>query len=231
MIYTPVIIATFVLIVSGANVKRGVVFEAFPQDFSYHSFPQFSAPKPHVPSPAEIAAAIQAAKEASSSVMAAQQRVQEAKDDVLNQQHVANHKQTQAALALQKTEAAAAVQQQEAKSAANALIQAQQRLAHAKAEVAELQKVASAKEARAAVVIQKSAAAAAAEIQRSDETARKLAALQSSNAEAIKQSSAGKDGSLTATSAAVAAAAERGGNGQQVAWVTPKFVHVNNPWG
>jgi hypothetical protein len=151
-----------------AIASAGTAFEGhFPHDFAAFDSYAFVKPKPHAPSPGEIAAAIQAAKEASSNVMAAQERVQQAKDDVLNQQHIANHKQTQAALALQKTEAAAAVQQQEAKSAANTLIQAQQRLAQAKAEVAELQKIASAKEAHAAVVIQKSAAAAAAEIQKS----------------------------------------------------------------
>lgn len=40
--------------------------------------------------------------------MEAQHRVQQAKEDVLHQQHVASQKQAQAALALQKTEAAAA---------------------------------------------------------------------------------------------------------------------------
>ncbi|XP_044271164.1 uncharacterized protein LOC123015482 [Tribolium madens] len=221
---------TLILLFATAScgpVKRGVAFEGYPQDFAFNNY---AFAKPHVPSPAEIAAAIQAAKEASASVMAAQHRVQEAKDEVLNQQHIASHKQAQAALALQKTEAAAAVQQQEAKSAANALIQAQQRLAHAKAEVAELQKIAAAKEAHAAVVIQKSAAAAAAEVQRSDDTARKLAALQHSNSVTLKQANAGKDGSLSATSAAVAAANDRNG-AQHVAWVAaPKYVQLN-PWG
>jgi hypothetical protein len=63
-----------------------------------------------------------------------------------------------------------------------------------------------------------------------DETARKLAALQHSNSVIIKQAAAGKEGALSATSAAVAAAAERGGD-QHVQWVAaPKFVHIN-PWG
>lgn len=155
-------------------VKRGV----FHGDFNfggYDSFGPLDSPvfikpvifnKPYSPSPAEIASAIQAAKEAASNVMAAQHRVQDAKDDVLHQQHLANHKQAQAALALQKAEAAAAVQQQEAKSAANSLIQAQQRLAHAKAEVAELQRIAAAKEGHAASLIHKSANAAAVEVQK-----------------------------------------------------------------
>jgi hypothetical protein len=57
-----------------------------------------------------------------------------------------------------------------------------------------------------------------------DETARKLAALQHSNSVIIKQAAAGKEGALSATSAAVAA--ERGGD-QHVQWVAaPKFVHT-----
>lgn len=56
----------------------------------------------HAPvSSAEIASAIQAAKEASGNVAAAQRRVQEAKNEVLQQQHLASQKQSDAALALQ----------------------------------------------------------------------------------------------------------------------------------
>lgn len=140
----------------------------------------------HAPvSSAEIASAIQAAKEASGNVAAAQRRVQEAKNEVLQQQHLASQKQSDAALALQvskaqslrnftfdssinfqKAEAAAAVQQQEAKSAAQSVVRAQQRLAQAKAEVSEAQKMAAQKEAYAAAIIQKSASAASHEIQK-----------------------------------------------------------------
>lgn len=66
----------------------------------------------------------------------------------------------------QKAEAAAAVQQQEAKAAAQSVVRAQQRLAQAKAEVSEAQKMAAHKEAYAAAIIQKSASAASHEIQK-----------------------------------------------------------------
>lgn len=140
----------------------------------------------HAPvSSAEIASAIQAAKEASGNVAAAQRRVQDAKQEVLQQQHLASQKQSDAALALQvsinfklsanlnfirinfqKAEAAAAVQQQEAKAAAQSVVRAQQRLAQAKSEVSEAQKMAAHKEAYAAAIIQKSASAASHEIQK-----------------------------------------------------------------
>lgn len=140
--------------------------------YSYNAYTilTLKVPKYNYPpavSSGEIASAIQAAKEASSAVMAAQQRVQEAKDDVLHQQHVAREKENQAALALQKAEAQAAIQRQEAKAAATAVVRSQQRLAQAKAEVSEAQRIASAKEAHAAAILQKSAHAAAAEIQKS----------------------------------------------------------------
>lgn len=139
---------------------------------AYKTTCHFQVPKYNYPPPVssgEIASAIQAAKEASAAVMAAQQRVQEAKDDVLHQQHVAREKENQAALALQKAEAQAAIQRQEAKAAATAVVRSQQRLAQAKAEVSEAQRIASAKEAHAAAILQKSAHAAAAEIQKSGE--------------------------------------------------------------
>lgn len=98
--------------------------------------------------------------------MAGQQRVQEAKQEVLHQQHLAQQKEQHAAQALQKAEAAAAIQRQEAKAAATAVVQAQQRLAQAKEEVSELQRIASAKEAHAAAILHKSAHVAAAEIQK-----------------------------------------------------------------
>ncbi|KAL3268272.1 hypothetical protein HHI36_007396 [Cryptolaemus montrouzieri] len=181
-------------------------------------------------SPGEIASAIQAAKEASSLVMESQRRVQEAKEAVLHQQHVASQKQAQAALALQKTEAAAAVQQQEAKAAATGLILAQQRLAQAKGEVAEHQKIAAIKEANAAAIIQKSASLAAANIQKSDDAARKLNAIQYSGNEALRQAASSKDGSLSATSAAVAAAGNADRYGGYSFLGSPKFVALQ-PWG
>lgn len=55
----------------------------------------------------EIAAIISQAKQASASVLIAQQQVQAAKENVLLQQKLASEKESQAALALQKTEVAA----------------------------------------------------------------------------------------------------------------------------
>lgn len=118
-------------------------------------------------SPAEIASAISAAKEATSQVLQAQQRVQFAKEAVLNQQRLASQKEAQAAITAQKAEAAAAVQRQEANAAATSVVLAQQRLAQAKAEVAEHQRIAASKEAHAAQIIHRSANAAAHEIQKS----------------------------------------------------------------
>lgn len=56
------------------------------------------------PSPTEIAAIISQAKQASASVLIAQQQVQAAKENVLLQQKLASEKESQAAIALQKTE-------------------------------------------------------------------------------------------------------------------------------
>ncbi|XP_044754954.1 uncharacterized protein LOC123313913 isoform X2 [Coccinella septempunctata] len=231
-------------------VKRGLLEPAFIgghfnpfENHGYNGIPSAFPvlPPPHAAfgkpyqskqgvSPGEIASAIQAAKEASDLVMESQRRVQEAKEAVLHQQHVASQKQAQAALALQKTEAAAAVQQQEAKAAATGLVLAQQRLAQAKSEVAEHQKLAAIKEANAAAIIQKSANLAAANIQKSDDAARKLNAIHYSGNEALRQSAASKDGSLSATSAAVAAT----GNGDKYygehAFIgAPKFFALQ-PW-
>ncbi|KAK9892856.1 hypothetical protein WA026_022537 [Henosepilachna vigintioctopunctata] len=237
-------------VIYGSNtvVKRGLLEPAF-YGADFNSFesdgyngvatlpvlppPQLTFAKHYVArpgiSPGEIATAIQAAKEASSLVMESQRRVQEAKEAVLHQQHIASQKQAHAALALQKTEAAAAVQQQEAKAAATSLVLAQQRLAQAKSEVAEHQKIAAIKEAHAAAVIQKSASLAAANIQKTDDAARKLNAFQYSGAEALRQAASTKDGSLSATSAAVAAA----GNADRYSssyFSSPKFVALQ-PWG
>ncbi|EDW61226.2 uncharacterized protein Dvir_GJ20415 [Drosophila virilis] len=79
------------------------------------------------PSPNEVANAISAAKQASANVLIAQQQMQAAKENVLNQQRIAMEKETHAAILTQKSEAAAA-------EAASAL----QRSAHAAA--AEIQK-------------------------------------------------------------------------------------------
>ncbi|KAH1000319.1 antifreeze protein Maxi-like [Dendroctonus ponderosae] len=191
------------------------------------SFKSFHGPPPV--SPGEIASAIQAAKEASANVMAAQRRVQEAKQEVLQEQHAASQKQADAALALQKTEAAAAVQQQESKAAAQSVVRAQQRLAQAKSEVSEAQRVAAHKEAHAAALIQKSASAAAHEIQRNDDAARKISAIQSQGSAAIRQAAASKQGSLTAASAAVAAAQDHGDSAAGP-WFGSKVIHLQ-PWG
>ncbi|XP_055617961.1 uncharacterized protein LOC129763175 [Toxorhynchites rutilus septentrionalis] len=127
----------------------------------------------HGPSPAEIAATIAAAKQASAQVLIAQQQVQAAKEHVLNQQKIANEKEASAAFASQKSEAAAAVQRSEAAAAAQAVVLAQHRLAAAKANVAHHQRVAAAKESLAAQAIQNSAKAAAVEINRAENEAAK----------------------------------------------------------
>lgn len=180
---------------------------------SYDNFSYSVAfPKTHAPSPGKIAAAIQAAKEAASHVTTAQHRVNHAKEDILHQQEIVNHKQNQAALALQKTEAFAAIQHQQAKSAASALVQAQERLARAKAEVAQFQKIAAIKEAQAAAVIHKAAAAAAREIHKNEKKAEKFGAAYA----AEDWRFVGKN-TLTATGAAVAATVDH--EGQQVTWM------------
>nr|XP_029717304.1 cell wall mannoprotein PIR3 [Aedes albopictus] len=139
----------------------------------------------HGPSPAEIAATIAAAKQASAQVLIAQQQVQAAKDNVLNQQKVANEKEASAAYASQKSEATAAVQRSEAAAAAQAVVLAQHRLAAAKANVAHHQRIAAAKESLAAQAIQSSAKAAAAEIHRAEIEAAKLAAHHRSDAASL----------------------------------------------
>ncbi|XP_065089070.1 uncharacterized protein LOC135710426 [Ochlerotatus camptorhynchus] len=139
----------------------------------------------HGPSPAEIAATISAAKQASAQVLIAQQQVQAAKDNVLNQQKVANEKEASAAYASQKSEAVAAVQRSEAAAAAQAVVLAQHRLAAAKANVAHHQRIAAAKESLAAQAIQSSAKAAAAEIHRAEIQAAKLAAHHRSDAASL----------------------------------------------
>ncbi|XP_053699204.1 uncharacterized protein LOC128746186 [Sabethes cyaneus] len=139
----------------------------------------------HSPSPAEIAATIAAAKQASAQVLIAQQQVQAAKDNVLNQQKIANEKEANAAYASQKSEATAAVQRSEAAAAAQAVVLAQHRLASAKANVAHHQRIAAQKESLAAQAIQSSAKAAAAEIHRAEIEAAKLAAHQRADAASL----------------------------------------------
>lgn len=120
----------------------------------------------HGPSPSEVANAIAMAKQASANVLIAQQQVQAAKDNVLQQQRLATDKETHATILTQKSEAAAAIQRSEAAAAAQSVILAQQRLAAAKSMVAQQQRIAAAKEAQAATALHNSAHAAAVEIQR-----------------------------------------------------------------
>lgn len=68
--------------------------------------------------PAEVASAIIAAKQASANVWLAQQQFQAVKEYVLHQQRIASEKENQAELLRQKTEAAAAIQRSEANAAA-----------------------------------------------------------------------------------------------------------------
>lgn len=126
------------------------------------------------PSPNEVANAISAAKQASANVLIAQQQMQAAKENVLNQQRIAMEKETHAAILTQKSEAAAAIQRSEAASAASAVVLAQQRLAASKAAVAYQQRIAAAREAEAASALQRSAHAAAAEIQKTEYEAAKF---------------------------------------------------------
>ncbi|EDW01974.1 GH20156 [Drosophila grimshawi] len=126
------------------------------------------------PSPNEVANAISAAKQASANVLIAQQQMQAAKENVLNQQRIAMEKETHAAILTHKSEAAAAIQRSEAASAASAVVLAQQRLAASKAAVAYQQRIAAAREAEAASALQRSAHAAAAEIQRTEHEAAKF---------------------------------------------------------
>ncbi|KAH8261542.1 hypothetical protein KR044_010907 [Drosophila immigrans] len=132
------------------------------------------SPLKTAPSPHEVANAISAAKQASANVLIAQQQMQAAKENVLNQQRIAMEKETHAAILTQKSEAAAAIQRSEAASAASAVVLAQQRLAASKASVAYQQRIAAAREAEAASALQRSAHAAAAEIQKSEYEATKF---------------------------------------------------------
>lgn len=131
-----------------------------------HSYSLNSSLRPVPPSPAEVSNIIASAKQASANVIIAQQQVQAAKENVLNQQRIAMEKEANAAILTQKSEAAAAVQRSEAAAAAQAVILAQHRLAAAKSSVAHQQRLAAAKEAEAAAALQSSAQAAAAEIHR-----------------------------------------------------------------
>lgn len=106
--------------------------------------------------PIEVANAVAAAKQASQNVLIAQQHVQVAKENVLNQQRLASEKETHATIVTQKKAA-------EAAAAAESVGLAQQRLAAAKNDVAHQQRIASAKEAHAVSALQNSAYA---EIQR-----------------------------------------------------------------
>lgn len=132
------------------------------------------SPLKTAPSPNEVANAISAAKQASANVLIAQQQMQAAKENVLNQQRIAMEKETHAAILTQKSEAAAAIQRSEAASAASAVVLAQQRLAASKAAVAYQQRIAAAREAEAASALQRSAHAAAAEIQKTEYEAAKF---------------------------------------------------------
>lgn len=68
--------------------------------------------------PIDVATAIAAAKQASASVLIAQQQVQAAKENVLLQQRIAAEKESQAEILRQKSESAAAIQRSEAAAAA-----------------------------------------------------------------------------------------------------------------
>ncbi|KNC32992.1 hypothetical protein FF38_03741 [Lucilia cuprina] len=187
------------------------------------------------PSPNEVANAIQAAKQASANVLIAQQQMQAAKENVLNQQRMAMEKEASATILTQKSEAAAAIQRSEAAAAAQAVLLAQQRLAAAKAAVAHQQRIASAKEAEAANALQRSAHAAAAEIQKTEYEASKLGQLaRNNNAGAAHHLTFTKDAafspitagtnhvpnleSLGPWSAAAAAAAAGSKSGAPTAW-------------
>ncbi|XP_036341258.1 uncharacterized protein LOC118750627 [Rhagoletis pomonella] len=134
----------------------------------------FTSRHSSAPSPSEVANAISSAKQASANVLIAQQQMQAAKENVLNQQRIAMEKETAAAILTQKSEAAAAIQRSEAAAAAQAVLLAQQRLAASKSAVAHQQRIAAAREAEAAAALQRSAHAAAAEIQKTEYEASKL---------------------------------------------------------
>ncbi|KAH8272015.1 hypothetical protein KR018_000835, partial [Drosophila ironensis] len=66
------------------------------------------------PTASEVANAIANAKQAVANVLVAQQHLQVAKENVLNQQRIATEKQTQAVILKQKSQAAATIQRSEA---------------------------------------------------------------------------------------------------------------------
>ncbi|XP_011196991.2 uncharacterized protein LOC105221594 [Zeugodacus cucurbitae] len=140
----------------------------------WNPWKSFAASHGSAPSPSEVANAIASAKQASANVLIAQQQMQAAKENVLNQQRMAMEKETAAAILTQKSEAAAAIQRSEAAAAAQAVVLAQQRLAASKSAVAHQQRIAAAREAEAASALQRSAHAAAAEIQKTEYEASKL---------------------------------------------------------
>lgn len=145
-----------------------------------------------------MANAIAVAKQASANVLIAQQQMQAAKENVLNQQRMAMEKEASATILTQKSEAAAAIQRSEAAAAAQAVLLAQQRLAAAKSAVAHQQRIASAKEAEAANALQRSAHAAAAEIQKTEYEASKLGQLaRNSNAGAAHHLTFTKDAAFS----------------------------------
>lgn len=154
------------------------------------------------PSPTEVANAIASAKQASANVLIAQQQMQAAKENVLNQQRIAMEKETAAAILTQKSEAAAAIQRSEAASAAQSVVLAQQRLAAAKNAVSHQQRIAAAREAEAAHALQRSAHAAAAEIQKTEYEASKLGQYaRNNNAGATHHLTLTKDNALSSISA------------------------------
>ncbi|CAD6995858.1 uncharacterized protein LOC101452413 [Ceratitis capitata] len=141
---------------------------------SWNPWNSFATRHNSAPSPSEVANAIASAKQASANVLIAQQQMQAAKENVLNQQRLAMEKETAAAILTQKSEAAAAIQRSEAAAAAQTVVLAQQRLAASKSAVAHQQRIAAAREAEAAAALQRSAHAAAAEIQKTEYEASKL---------------------------------------------------------
>lgn len=106
-----------------------------------------------------MANAVAAAKQASQNVLIAQQQVQVAKENVLNQQRLAAEKETHATILNQKKAA-------ESAAAAQSVVLAQQRLAAAKNAVAHQQRIAASKEAHAVSALQNSPNTAYAELQR-----------------------------------------------------------------
>lgn len=118
-------------------------------------------------SPIEVANAVAAAKQASQNVLIAQQQVQVAKENVLNQQRLAAEKETHATILNQRKAA-------EAAHAAQSVVLAQQRLAAAKNAVAHQQRIAASKEAHAVSALQNSPNIAYAEIQKAGKELWKL---------------------------------------------------------